>query len=204
MVQLPSRHKLPALDEEADPLPPGASLWEMALQGRGGSSLGDVASSSESGGPRRRRRLWIAGVATVLVLVLAGTIALLGLGTATDASLGTSDQSGGPSSGAPVSSNGTTSRQGSPCLAQPLVANPAVGATEEIVVGNVPYGAAVTVVVAYPGGSARYSAAPTSNGYANVPITVASAPSSQPVEVLVTTGHTSCQTSFTPAASTSG
>jgi hypothetical protein len=202
MVQLPSRHKLPALDEETQPIPTGASLWEMALQGRGASPPDEDASSSESGKPRFRRRMWILGVACVLVI--AGVVGLFGIGKSTNSGVGTPGGAPGLNTGAGVSSDGTTSRQGSPCLAQPLVANPAVGATDEIVVGNVPHGAAVTIQLAYSGGSAQYSAAPTSTGYSDVPISVGSAPPSQPVEVSVTAGSSSCQTSFTPAASTPG
>src|ERR1700724_2132834 len=108
MVELPSRHKLPALDEDADPLPPGASLWEMALQGMGGSPPDEIAFSGDSGKRRLRRRLWIVGIAGVVVL--AGVVALLGIGTATDSSVGTSNH-GGSSPGAAISSNGTLSRQ---------------------------------------------------------------------------------------------
>jgi hypothetical protein len=201
MVELPSRHRLPALDEETQPIPPGASLWEMALQGRGGSAPDEFASSSESGNHRFRRRLWIVGVAGVVVLV--GMVGLLGIGRSTDARVGT-DGATGLSSGAGVSANGTTSRHGSPCLAQPLITSPAVGATDEIVVGNVPHGAAVTIQLVYPGGSAQYSAAPSFTGYSDVSISIGSAPASQLVEVSVTAGGSSCQTSFTPVASTSG
>jgi hypothetical protein len=200
MVQLPSRHKLPALDDETQLVPPGASLWEMALQGQGRSVPDEFAASSEPGNKRFRRVLLIVGGAGLLVLV--GAVGLLGLGRSTDATVGASDSAPGFSAGAAVSPNGT--RHGSPCLAQPLIATPAVGASEEIVVGHVPHGVPVNVVVAYPGGTAQYSAAPTSNGYANVPVTVASAPPSQPVVVTVTVGTSSCQTTFTPAASTSG
>src|SRR6202035_5905785 len=101
MVELPSRHKLPALDEESDPIPPGASLWEMALQGMGGSPPDEVAFSGDSGKRRLRRRLWIVGAASVVVV--AGVVALLGIGTATDSSVGTSDQAGGSSPGAAAS-----------------------------------------------------------------------------------------------------
>jgi hypothetical protein len=201
MAEFSSRHRLPALDEETPLLPPGASLWEMALQGQGRSAPDEFAASSEPGKHRFRRRLWMVGVACALVL--AGMVGLLGIGRSTDARVATDAGAAGSSSGA-VSANGTTSRHGSPCLAQPLVATPAVGSTDEIVVGNVPHGAAVTVQLAFPGGSAQYSAAPTVTGYSDVPISLGSAPASQPVEVSVTAGASSCQTSFTPAASASG
>jgi hypothetical protein len=202
MGEFPSRHQLPALDEEAAPIPPGASLWEMALEGRGGSPPTEDASAGESGNPRLRRRLWVAGVAGVLVL--AGVVGLLGIGRATDSRVGTPNGAAASSSAAAVSSDGTTSRQGSPCSAQPLIPDPSVGATDEIVVSNVPHGAAVTVELVYPGGSAQYSVGSNSSGVSDVPISVGSAPPSQPVEVSVTAGDSSCHTTFTPAASTSG
>jgi hypothetical protein len=201
MVEFPSRHKLPALDEVAEPIPPGASLWDMALEGRGRSSPAEGGPERGSATPRFRPRLWMAGVAGVLVL--GGAVGLLGLAGGTVSSDRPSGQAVGPGPGIPQLSVGTTRHGSSSCSAQSLIPTPVSGTTDEIVVSNVPPGSAVTVELAYAGGSAHYSVASDPNGVTSVPVSLTGVPASQAVDVAVTAGNSSCHTSFTPSASTS-
>ncbi len=203
----PPRPSAPARSEDTTgESPRGATLWEMALEGGAPTLVGrDPAPLSVA--PRRRVPRWaltVIGVAALGGVVLA--VRSFEAGKATPA---TSDQWAGSNPGASPSTPSASPGSQSPgsqtaCSAQPLAPTAPVGATTEILVAHVPPGSAITIDLAYPGGTARYSVPSSSSGVTEVPVAVGGAPPGQPVQVSVTAGSSSCHTLFTVAPAPQG
>jgi len=207
----PSAVELPGTESSAAPdpepaAPRGADLWEQALVG-GGTGVEVLGGfSPRPAAPRRAFRPWMIGVIAAAAAV--GVVFVVASLHAGKAAPGSSDQaaagSAGTNPGASPSPQGASPGSQAPCSAQTVGQSTPPGATAQIVVSHVPPGAAITVDLAYPGGTARYSVPSSSSGVTEVAVTVPNAPPGSPVQVAVAAGGSTCATVLTEGPTPQG
>jgi hypothetical protein len=204
-VELPGTESSAAPDRQPD-TPRGADLWEQALEGTDAGVEVQGGFSPRPAAPRRAFRPWMIGV--IATAAVAGVVFAVVSLQAGEAAPGSSDQavagSAGTNPGASPSPPRASPGSQSPCSAQAVGQSTPAGATAQIVVSHVPPGAAITVDLAYPGGTARYSVPSSSSGVTEVAVTVPNAPPGSPVQVAVAAGGSTCATVLTEGPTPQG
>jgi hypothetical protein len=183
----------------------GSELWELAL--RGGGQIPAELRSHPPPRTAKRPRLpkWTLGVLALVVAgIAAGLMSLLATGKAASSHAGSSAAPAGSNSTVPLAPPDPGRVSTRTCSAAVAGLSAPAGATVQIAVSQVPQGAAVTVDLDYPGGTASYSVPSSQGGVADVTVTVPDVAPGQLVEASVTAGSSSCRTSFSPAASPAG
>jgi hypothetical protein len=205
MVEPPPHHEFGVPGELTDALPRGSSLWDLAQQGSQRSPHSAAASGADALAGRRRFTLWMVGVVGVLgVVTTVSLVATVKAPVSRAAGGGGASQSSSDSAAGAAGATVPATTSVSSCSAQAVDPDPSIGKTDEIVVSHVPVGTVVSVDLAFPGGSAQYSATSGSGGVADVRVAVVGDRPSRPVAVSVTAGDRSCTASFTPSEPVSG